>query len=58
MPKKGPQVTQSLPVRLRRVRHTGDHFRNLTKQWEEALRKYLEALAGLNDVVDEKKSLH
>jgi len=57
MSKKGSRVTASLSTRLRRVRHTGEHFRNLTKQWEEALREYLEALAGLSEPVDEKKDL-
>jgi hypothetical protein len=55
MPKKEPRVTPALPGRLRRVRNTGDHFRSLTKQWEDALREYLEALAGLNNAADEGK---
>jgi hypothetical protein len=58
MPKKELRPTSSLPLRLRRVRHTGDHFRSLTKQWEEALREYLEALAGLNETVDDGKKWH
>ena len=57
MPKKTPRVTPSLPMRLRRVRYTGAQFRNLTKQWEEALREYLDALAGLNEAVDEQKKV-
>ncbi len=56
MRKKGPRLSALLSTRLRRVRHTGDHFRNLTKQWEEALREYLDALAGLTEVVNDKKT--
>jgi hypothetical protein len=58
MPRKEPRVTPSLPMWLRKVRYTGDHFRNLTRQWEEALREYLDALAGLNNAVDDGKKWH
>ncbi len=57
MPKKQSRVAPSLPMRLRRVRHTGDHFRNVTREWEEALRKYLDALADLNDFEGEDRKL-